>query len=225
MSTMVSRALMVMRSLSLKTHTFTLCVLAGTLLLCMGFFTEPNIDVSHTTTSVHKEMDTASASNLTISIEVGSLSVDSTNSETCSEANEEVVEMSTLSVDDVQEEDISTDISFDEYLEFAKLIEAEASTEDLVGKSYVASVVMNRVASEIFPNTITEVINDPGQFDPVSNKAILSATPTHEAKVAVIDALDNRINSFGAMYFQKSKVTEWGDKTYLFRYGNHSFYK
>ena len=217
MSTMLDRALMVLRSLSLRTHTFTLCVITGTLLLCMGFFREPNTDFSHTTTSVQKEMETASASNLTIRIEVASISM-------CSDVEEEKIKMQELSLDDIEEE-IDNDISLDEYSEFARLIEAEASTEDLEGKTLVADVVINRVASDIFPNTISEVINDPGQFDPVDNKYINYAVPTHESKLAVMRALDGEGGSKGALYFQKSKATEWGDKQYLFRYGNHSFYK
>lgn len=211
---------MVMRSLSLKTHTFTLCVLTGTLLLCLGFFNEQNIDVSHTTTSVNKEMETASASNLTISIEVESLSVCSDNEE-----YRNLIEVNEISMDEIDSNEERFDISLDEYLEFARLVEAEAATEDLRGKTLVADVVMNRVASDIFPCTLNEVINDPGQFDPVDNKYINYAIPTHDAKLAVMDALKSKGGAYGALYFQKSAATEWGDKTYLMRYGNHSFYR
>lgn len=217
MSTIFSRALMVMRSLSLRTHTFTLCVITGTLLLCLGFFNEPNIDVLHTTTSVQKEMETASASNLTISIEVESLSM-------CSESEKNVIELNEISIDDVLPNS-DTIISLDEYMEFARLIEAEACSEDLMGKTLVAEVVNNRVSCDIFPNTISDVINDPGQFDPVNNKYIDYAIPSHDAKQAVIDSLKTVDGAEGALYFQKSAATEWGDKEYLFRYGSHSFYR
>ena len=218
MSSMFSRALMVMRSLSLRTYTFTLCVVTGTLLLCMGLFKEPNIDVSHTTTSVQKEMETASASNLTISIEVASLSLNS-------DGMKEVLELNQLSLDEEEEFDDSLDVSMDEYLEFSRLIEAEASSEDLYGKTLVADVVVNRVFSDIFPNTIREVVNDLGQFDPVSNKYINYAVPTHDSKCAAMRALNGEGGSKGALYFQKSVATEWGDKEFLLRYGNHSFYR
>lgn len=217
MSTMLGRALMVMRSLSLRTHTFTLCVITGTLLLCLGFFNEPNIDIVHTTTSVQKEMETASASNLTISIDVVSLSV-------CAESEENVLALNEISVDDViPSSDVA--ISLDDYMEFARLVEAEACSEDLRGKTLVADVVNNRVFSDIFPNTISEVINDPGQFDPVVNQYINYAIPSHDAKQAVMDSLKSKNGAYGALYFQKSAATEWGDKQYLFRYGSHSFYK
>ena len=221
MSTMISRALMVLRSLSLRTHAFTLCVITGTLLLCVGFFVEPNIDLSHTTTNVTKEMETASASNLTINIQVETLSINANGDEG------EYIELNQLSVDDKVDETGFCDlaISRDEYYEFASLVEAESKSEDLFGKTLVASVVVNRVRSEIFPNDVSSVINDPGQFDPVTSHYINYVEPTHDSKQAVVDALNGRDNSCGALYFQKSKATEWGDKQYLFRYGSHSFYK
>ena len=219
MSSMINRALMVMRSLSLKTHTFTLCVVAGTLLLCFGLFKEPNIDTSHTTTSVEMEMETASASDLTIEIQVDSLTMNSEDIGT-------VIEVAELSLDE-EEDSLSapSGITLDEYIELSKLVEAEAKSEDLKGKTLVANVVMNRIASEIFPTSITEVIYDPGQFDPVDNGYIKYANPTHDSKQAVIDALSGVDYSSGALYFQKSAATTWGDKQYLFRHGSHSFYK
>lgn len=48
----------------------------------------------------------------------------------------------------------------------AQLIQAEAGNQDLTGKRFVADVVLNRVDSERFPNTIEEVIfqKNPVQF-------------------------------------------------------------
>ena len=217
MSSMLSRALMVMRSLSLRTHTFTLCVVAGTLLLCLGLFREPNTDVSYSTTSVKKEMDTASASNLTIDIEVASLALNS-------DTEEQKIQINELSLDEDKEDD-SLNVSMEDYLEFSRLVEAEASSEDLYGKTLVADVVVNRIYSDIFPDTLSEVIHDEGQFDPVDNGYIDYVEPSHDAKCAAMRALKREGNSDGALYFQKSAVEKWGDKVFLMRYGNHSFYK
>lgn len=218
MSTFFDRALMVLRSLSIKTHAFTLCVIAGTLFLCLGFFKEPNIDLFRTTTNVQKEMDVASASDLTITVEVCSLSL-------CSDDKANVIEVNEISIEDASEENEKTTITLDEYLTLSKVVEAEAATEDDKGMTLIANVIFNRVDSEEFPNDITSVIYDPGQFDPVSNGFIEYCEPTHEAKEAVIAAAEGKDYSLGALYFQKSKATEWGEKQYLFRYGNHSFYK
>ena len=164
-------------------------------------------------------METASASNLTISMEVSQLCANSDGSDKTLEVNQ-------ISIDEIDEEaSAHDDISYGDYLEFASLVEAEASTEDIEGKTLVANVVINRLASDIFPYTLHEVINDPGQFEPAENGYLKYVVPTHEAKLAVIKALDGNDKSRGALYFQKSAAEQWGDKTFLFRYGSHSFYK
>lgn len=54
----------------------------------------------------------------------------------------------------------------------ARLVRAEAQTEPFEGKVAVACVVLNRVESSYFPNTIEDVIYERGQFQPVSNGEI-----------------------------------------------------
>ena len=49
----------------------------------------------------------------------------------------------------------------------ARLVHAEARGEPLEGKIAVAAVVLNRLRSTEFPNSIREIIYDPGQFTPV----------------------------------------------------------
>ena len=51
----------------------------------------------------------------------------------------------------------------------AALIQCEAGGEPWAGKVAVGAVVMNRVMSGAFPNTITGVIYQSGQFEPVSS--------------------------------------------------------
>ena len=218
MSTFFDRALMVLRSLSIKTHAFTLCVVTGTLFLCLGFFKEPNIDLSRTTTNVQKEMDVASASDLTITVEVCSLSM-------CAEDKANTISINEITKEDVPEETENSSITLDEYLALSKVVEAEAATEDFKGKTLIANVIFNRVSDVEFPNDITSVIYDPGQFEPVRNGYIDYCEPSHEAKEAVIAAAEGNDYSLGALYFQKSAATEWGEKQYLFRHGSHSFYK
>ncbi|MFD2443802.1 cell wall hydrolase [Bacillus sp. CGMCC 1.16607] len=54
----------------------------------------------------------------------------------------------------------------------ARLVRAEAQIEPFEGKVAVACVVLNRVDNSQFPDTIHEVIYEPGQFQPVSNGEI-----------------------------------------------------
>lgn len=210
MSSIKDRALMIMRSLSAKTHLFTLSVLAGTLFLCVGFFLEPNTDFFRTTTSVKKNMEYVASSDLQVEFEIKTLVKDG------------VVYEDTESSDFDVEEAVT---SYEEYETLCKLVQAEANSEDVTGRTMVANVVLNRVESPHFENDILSVISDPGQFDPVSRGAILATTPTHETKEAVMNAFSAVDLTDGALYFQKSASQVWGDKEYLYRYGAHSFYK
>ena len=70
-----------------------------------------------------------------------------------------------------------------------RLVQCEAGGESLEGKIAVANVVLNRVKSETFPNTIYDVICQKGQFQPVGNGAINTAVPSGETKEAVKRAL------------------------------------
>ncbi|HZW68584.1 MAG TPA: cell wall hydrolase [Pseudogracilibacillus sp.] len=81
-----------------------------------------------------------------------------------------------------------------------RLVEAEAGIEPFEGKVAVAKVVLNRVQSEQFPNTITDVIYQPRQFTPVSN-GMINRTASEDSKKAVQIALNEGGNANGAMYF------------------------
>lgn len=61
------------------------------------------------------------------------------------------------SVEDTEEQ-IAEEIELGEIEVLAQLIEAEAGCEDYHGKCLVADVVLNRVASDTFPDTISEVV-------------------------------------------------------------------
>lgn len=54
----------------------------------------------------------------------------------------------------------------------ARIIHAEAKGEPYAGKVAVATVILNRVDDDAFPNSIREVIYQKGQFEPVSNGEI-----------------------------------------------------
>jgi N-acetylmuramoyl-L-alanine amidase len=75
----------------------------------------------------------------------------------------------------------------------ARLVRAEAQTEPFEGKIAVACVVLNRVESSLFPDTIKEVIYEPGQFQPVSNGEIHE--PADEESIAAVkEALTEKRN-------------------------------
>lgn len=71
----------------------------------------------------------------------------------------------------------------------SRLVYAEARGEPYKGQVAVAAVVLNRVASSSFPNTISGVIYQSGSFDVVSDGQI-NLTPDSTAKKAAQDALN-----------------------------------
>ena len=71
------------------------------------------------------------------------------------------------------DEQIEEEIYLGELEVLAQLVEAEAGNQDFEGKCLVVDVILNRVESPDFPDTISEVIyqNDPIQFSTVYNGA------------------------------------------------------
>ncbi len=121
--------------------------------------------------------------------------------------------------------DMLSSYSLEEIDALERLVQCEASGEDLDGRKLVAQVVLNRVNTGIWGNDILSVIKSPGQFKPVSNGAYKVCDVDQLTKDAVVSALSGEDISKGAIYFQKSRATVWGNKVYLFRHGSHSFYK
>ena len=71
----------------------------------------------------------------------------------------------------------------------SRLVYAEARGEPYKGQVAVAAVVLNRVASSSFPNTISGVIYQSGSFDAVSDGQI-NLTPDSTSRKAAQDALN-----------------------------------
>ena len=82
----------------------------------------------------------------------------------------------------------------------ARAIYGEARGEPYVGQVAVGAVIMNRVKSSKFPNTISGVIYQSGAFDAVSDGQI-NLQPDSTAKKAAQDALNGWDPSYGAIYY------------------------
>lgn len=80
-----------------------------------------------------------------------------------------------LEVTELTEEDIAEENYWDELELLAQVVEAEAGNQDMIGKRLVVDVVLNRVDSPLFPDTITEVLEQPGQFTTMWNGAVEDA--------------------------------------------------
>lgn len=70
------------------------------------------------------------------------------------------------------------------------IIQCEAGYCEREMMEGVGSVVLNRVADPRFPNTITEVVNQPGQYRPVTDGIFTSAEPTELVIEVSIDLLE-----------------------------------
>ncbi len=107
----------------------------------------------------------------------------------------------------------------------SRLVYAEARGESYKGQVAVAAVVLNRVASASFPNTISGVIFQSGAFSCVSNGSI-NNTPDSTAIRAALDALNGWDPTGGCLYYYNPRATDdkWiRTRTIKTVIGNHSF--
>lgn len=118
----------------------------------------------------------------------------------------------------------STIVSVDQKL-LAKLVYAEARGESYKGQVAVAAVVLNRVSSSSFPNTISGVIYQTGAFSCVSNGSI-NNTPNNTAIRAALDAMNGWDPTNGCLYYYNPGKTSdsWiRTRTVVTVIGNHYF--
>ena len=118
-----------------------------------------------------------------------------------------------------------------------RIVEAEATDKDEKSKILVANVILNRVRSKEFPNSIEAVVFQRAygkvQFSPTADGRYESVHITRSTKRSVKKALEDGIDySEGALYFVEKtmanpKNVSWFDEalTRLFTYQGHSFYK
>ena len=109
----------------------------------------------------------------------------------------------------------------------ARLIYGEARGEPYTGQVAVGAVVMNRVKSSSFPNTLSGVIYQSGAFDAVKDGQI-NLSPNSTAKKAAQDAINGWDPSYGAIYyFNPSTATnKWiWSRPMTITIGRHRFCK
>lgn len=135
----------------------------------------------------------------------------------------------------VLEKKCKYDLSESDYEALLKIVQAEAGNEDEKGKMLVAGVILNRVDSSRFPETVTEVVmqqeNGVYQFSPVANGTYQKAKVTQETIEAVERVLKGEDLTQGALYFAARKYADsekmkWFDSalTKLFEHGGHEFF-
>ena len=112
----------------------------------------------------------------------------------------------------------------------SRIISAESRGEPLAGQIAVGNVILNRVRSTAFPNTIWGVIfdrKDGVQFTPVANGTVYAA-PYWISTVAAKICLEGYSVSTAALFFyEPSKATSFwieNNRPYLFTVGRHRFF-
>ena len=109
----------------------------------------------------------------------------------------------------------------------ARLVYGEARGEPYKGQVAVAAVVLNRVKSSKFPNSVSGVIYQSGAFSVVSDGQI-NLTPDETAIKAARDAMNGYDPTNGCLYYYTPAKTtnKWMlRKPVLLRIGNHAFFK
>lgn len=107
----------------------------------------------------------------------------------------------------------------------ARCVYAEARGESYQGQVAVAAVVLNRVKSPSFPNTIAGVIYQPYAFSSV-NDGQINLTPNKTAISAAQDALNGWDPTYGCLYFYNASTStsKWiYNRTTVVTIGNHVF--
>lgn len=109
----------------------------------------------------------------------------------------------------------------------ARLVYAESRGEPYAGQVAVASVVLNRVKSSSFPNSVAGVIYQSGAFSVVSDGQI-NLAPNETAKKAAQDAINGWDPSYGAIYYFNPNTAKnawiWSRPVTVV-IGNHRFCK
>lgn len=109
---------------------------------------------------------------------------------------------------------------------------AEAEGEDTEGKALVMLVVLNRAWSDGFPDSIEDVVFQKSsgvyQFSPVMPGGRYWTKEPDEDCMAALRMIENGWDeSNGALYFEACSGSSWQSENceFLFRHGNHNFYK
>lgn len=118
-----------------------------------------------------------------------------------------------------------------EYETLLRIVEAEAGCEDDTGKLIVANVILNRVDSDRFPDTVHDVVYQKvggnAQFSPTANGSIDTVSVSSSTIDAVERALAGEDESNGALFFRAVYCKSgWFDRqlTRVVEHGNHIFY-
>ncbi|WEG14979.1 spore cortex-lytic enzyme [Pullulanibacillus sp. KACC 23026] len=134
---------------------------------------------------------------------------------------------SSASTSTAQSSNLPTGYSENDIKLLSNAVYGESRGEPFEGQVAVAAVILNRVKSSKFPDTVSGVIFQPGAFTAVQDGQIW-LTPNDTARKAVLDAINGWDPSLGALYyFNPDTATSswiWG-RPQILKIGKHIFTK
>lgn len=104
----------------------------------------------------------------------------------------------------------------------ATVVMAEAEGEPEEGQRLVVDVILNRVDSPNFPNTVSEVIYQPNQFSPINNGRFERCYAKPELIQLVIEEIYDRTND-EVIFFRTGRYSDYGEP--MFKVCCHYFSK
>lgn len=121
----------------------------------------------------------------------------------------------------MSDEELKQELYFDSLEKFAICVMAEAGNQGFDGMRLVADVLLNRLESPDFPNTIEDVILQKNQFSSYSDGGMERwNVPSEECYQACKMELENRWHP-ELLYFRTGRYSEYG--TPAFKFGDHYF--
>ena len=156
---------------------------------------------------------------------------------TMEEQNVDALQIQEQQVENQSENGEIISLSEQDYSVLLRIVEAEATDEDVKGRMLVANVVLNRVnCTTEFPDNVTDVVFDTTggvyQFSPIEDGRYWSVEISDKTREAVHRVLCGEDESQGALYFMARQYADadnvvWFDSSlsYLFAYVQHEFFR
>lgn len=122
--------------------------------------------------------------------------------------------------------DTCLEISYSDAQILMKIAAAEDNT-DATSQAYIMSVVLNRVQSPDFPNTVRGVVEQTGQFSPVGDGRFAKSTPDANSHIALAMVESGEITT-EFLYFEAASLKgSWQSKHRggAYEYGGTRFYR
>lgn len=164
-----------------------------------------------------------SAEYVTVSLQVGqAISLEEEQEMLRKKAEEEAARQTAQTGGTVTVQHGAAAASADEVTLLAAIIQCEAGNECYEGQLAVGAVVMNRVRSGSYPNSIYEVVFQSGQFTPAGSgkvDAVINSGVNSSCVQAAQEALSGVDNTCGALYFRQTRSGHAG-----LVIGNHVFF-